>query len=80
MVMREEDRHGATEFLKQLYAAGQIDAGTLDDGVAGLLAASTETELAELVRSFPAPVTLTSPGQRLASRSALGVIASGGAH
>jgi hypothetical protein len=32
--MREETRHGATEFLKQLYAAGEIDAGRLDAGVA----------------------------------------------
>lgn len=64
--MREEARHGATEFLKQLYAAGEIDAGRLDAGVAGLLAATTEGELAQVVRSFPPTVTLASPDRRLA--------------
>jgi hypothetical protein len=64
--MREEARHGATEFLKQLYAAGEIDGGRLDAGVAGLLAATTEGELAQVIRSFPQTITLTSPDRRLA--------------
>lgn len=63
--MREEARHGATELLKQLYAAGEIDADRLDAGVAGLVAATTEGELATVIRSFPQTVTLTSPDRRL---------------
>lgn len=64
--MREDDaRHRATEFVKELYAAGSIDADQLDTGVAGLLAARTDTEVAAVMRSLPAPVALTSPDQRL---------------
>ena len=44
--MREDDRQRATEFVKELYAAGEIDAGLLDTGVAGVLAAKSEDELA----------------------------------
>jgi hypothetical protein len=47
-------------------AAGDIDAGRFDTGVAGLLAAKTDTELAEVVRSLPQPVVFTSPDRRLA--------------
>ena len=44
--MAEDDaQRRATEFLKELYAAGSIDAGQLDTGVAGVLAARTEAEL-----------------------------------
>jgi len=65
--MREDDaQRRATEFVKDLYAAGDIDAAQLDAGVAGVLAAKSEDELAMVVRSLPAPVTLTSPGRRLA--------------
>jgi hypothetical protein len=65
--MREDDgQRRATEFVKGLYAAGDIDAAQLDAGVAGVLAARTEAELAEVVRSLPAPVALTSPDRRLA--------------
>jgi hypothetical protein len=64
--MREDARQRATEFVKELYAAGEIDADRLDTGVAGVLAARSEAELAEVIRSLPAPVTLTSPGRRLA--------------
>ena len=64
--MREDAQHRATEFLKELYAAGDIDADRFDTGVTGLLAAKTEAELAEVVRSLPGPVTLTSPDRRLA--------------
>jgi hypothetical protein len=64
--MREDAQHRATEFLKELYAAGDIDAGRFDTGVAELLAATTDAELAEVIRSLPPPVALTSPDRRLA--------------
>jgi hypothetical protein len=64
--MREDARQRATEFVKELYAAGEIDTDRLDTGVAGVLAAKSEAELAEVVRSLPAPVPLTSPERRLA--------------
>ena len=65
--MREDDaQRRATEFVKELYAAGDIDAAQLEASVTGVLAARTEAELAEVVRSLPAPVALTSPQQRLA--------------
>ena len=64
--MREDDaQRRATEFVKDLYAAGDIDAAQLDAGVAGVLAARSEAELAGVVRSLPAPVALTSPDRRL---------------
>jgi hypothetical protein len=40
--MREDARQRATEFVKELYAAGEIDADRLDTGVAGVLAARSE--------------------------------------
>lgn len=52
--MREDDRRRATEFVKELYAAGDIDAARLDTGISGLLRARTEADLAEVVRSLPA--------------------------
>jgi hypothetical protein len=64
--MSEDARHRATELLKELYAVGHIDAGRLDSGVAGLLAATSDAEVAEIVRSLPPTVALTSPGRRLA--------------
>jgi hypothetical protein len=64
--VEEEARNRATEFLKELYAAGDIDAGRFDTGVAGLLAATSDAELARVVRSLPTPVALTSPDRRLA--------------
>ena len=64
--MREEDaQRRASEFVKDLYAAGDIDEAQLDAGVAGVLAARTEAELARVVRSLPTPVALTSPDRRL---------------
>ncbi|HSS91442.1 MAG TPA: hypothetical protein VLL69_19175 [Streptosporangiaceae bacterium] len=63
--MSEDAQHRATEFLKELYAAGRIDEGRLDTGVAELLAARTDAEVAEAVRALPAPVALTSPDRRL---------------
>jgi uncharacterized membrane protein len=42
-VMNEDAQRRATEFLKELYAAGGIDAGRFNTGVAGLLAATTNT-------------------------------------
>lgn len=42
--MREDDaQHRATEFVKELFAAGGIDADHLDTSVARLLASRTET-------------------------------------
>jgi len=64
-VVSEDAQHRATEFLKELYAAGRIDEGSFDTGVAGLLAATTDAELAEVVRALPPPVALTSPDRRL---------------
>jgi hypothetical protein len=64
--MREDDRQRATEFVKELYVAGEIDADRLGTGVAAVLAARSEAELAEVVRSLPAPVALTSHERRLA--------------
>jgi hypothetical protein len=61
----EDAKQRATEFLKELYAAGDIDEDRFDAGVTGLLAARTEAELAEVVRSLPPPVALTSPDRRL---------------
>ena len=63
--MREDDRRRATEFVKELYAAGEIDADLLGAGVSGVLAATSEAELAEVVRALPAPVALTSQERRL---------------
>jgi len=39
--MQEDARTQATEFLKELYAAGDIDADRFDAGVDGLLAATS---------------------------------------
>ncbi|HEY6276170.1 MAG TPA: hypothetical protein VIX86_07540 [Streptosporangiaceae bacterium] len=55
----------AVEFLKDRYAAAAIDAAELDAGVASLLDATTEAELAAVVRSVPPVVALTSPDRRL---------------
>jgi hypothetical protein len=64
--MAGDVQHRATEFLKRLYAAGDIDAGRFDSGVAGVLAAKTEDDVAGIVRSLPSPIALTSPDRRLA--------------
>jgi hypothetical protein len=61
----EDAQHRATEFVKELYAAGDIDAGRLDASVTEILAATTEARLAEVVRSLPPPVALTSADRRL---------------
>jgi len=63
--MSEDAQHRATEFLKGLYAAGRIDEDRFDSGVAGLLAATSDAEVAEVVRALPPPVALTSPDRRL---------------
>jgi len=64
--MREDDAlHRATEFLKDLFPAGAIDASQFDVGAAGLLSARTEAELAAVVQSLPAPVAFTSQDRRL---------------
>lgn len=54
------------EYVKELYATGDIDAGRFNTAVAYLLAAKTETELGAVVRSLPPPVRLTSTDRRLA--------------
>jgi len=69
--MREDAQQQATEFLKDLYAAGDIDESGFDAGMTGLLAARTEAELAEVVRSLPAPIVLTDPDRRLAKPLAI---------
>jgi hypothetical protein len=46
--MREDARQRATEFVKELYATGEIDADRFGTGVAGVLAATSEAELAEV--------------------------------
>jgi hypothetical protein len=63
--MSEDAQHRATEFLKGLYASGRIDADRFDSGVTELLAATSDTEVAEVVRALPPPVTITSPDRRL---------------
>jgi len=63
--MREDAQQRATEFVKELYAVGDIDGGRFDASVTGILAATTETELAEIVQSLPPPVTVTSADRRL---------------
>jgi hypothetical protein len=63
--MQEDARRRATELLKDLYAAGDIDVDRFDAGVARLLAATSDAELAAVVRSLPPPVALTSPDRRL---------------
>lgn len=63
--MSDDDQQRAAEFVKELYAAGDIDAARLDESVSELLAARTQAEVAEVVRSLPAPVALTSPERRL---------------
>jgi hypothetical protein len=64
--VREDARQRATEFVKELYAAGAIDANRLDTSVDEVLAARSEVELARVIRSLPAPVTLTSQERQLA--------------
>lgn len=66
--MREDDRRRATEFLKELYAAGDIDADRFDAGVAAVLAAGSDREVALVIRDLPAPVSFTDPERRLTDR------------
>ena len=63
--MSKDARYRVTEFLKGLYAAGRIDEDRFDRGVAELLAATSDAEVAEVVRALPPPVALTSPDRRL---------------
>ena len=64
-VMSEDAQHRATEFLKGLYAAGRIDQDRFDSGVTELLAATSDAEIAEVVKELPPPIALTSPDRRL---------------
>jgi len=63
--MRHEDKQRATEFVKQLYAAGGIDEVHFEVGIARVLGATTEAELVDVVRSLPQPVTFTEADRRL---------------
>ncbi|HEX3516932.1 MAG TPA: hypothetical protein VHT26_23330 [Trebonia sp.] len=45
--MREDDRQRTTDFVKELYAAGEIDADRFGTGVDGVLAAGSDAELAD---------------------------------
>jgi hypothetical protein len=65
--MRENAHERVTEFIKDLYASGSIDADRFDTGMAAVLAASTEGELVQVVRSLPSPITLTSPERQLST-------------
>lgn len=65
-VVREDARQRAMDFVKERFAVGDIDAERLDAGVADLLAATTEAELAGVVRSLPSPIALTGPDRQLA--------------
>jgi hypothetical protein len=64
--MDEDSRHHAAEFLKDRFAAGDIGADQLEVSIAGLLAARTEADLVELVRSLPQPFPIVSPERQLA--------------
>lgn len=66
--MRDDDRHRATEFLKELYASGAIDADRFDEGVAAVLAAGSDSEVAVVMRELPAPVAFTDPDRRLTDK------------
>lgn len=66
--MREDDRQRATEFLKELYAAGDIDAARFDTGLSGLLAADSAADVALVMRDLPAPVAFTDPDRRLTEK------------
>ena len=64
-VMSEDAQHRATVFLIGLYAADRIDQDRFDSGVAELLAATSDAEIAEVVKELPPPFALTSPDRRL---------------
>jgi hypothetical protein len=59
--MRADDKQRATEFVKELYAAGGIDEVRFEVGIARALAATTDAELADAVQSLPPPAC-KSPG------------------
>ena len=63
--MRSDEHDPALEFLKQRFAAGDIDAEQFERATARVMGASSEAELAEAVRSVPSPVALTAPHRRL---------------
>jgi hypothetical protein len=52
--VREDARQRATEFVKELCAAGAIDADRLDTSADEVLAARSEAELAGVNRTLPA--------------------------
>lgn len=55
----------ATDFLKEQYAAGELDHHAFEHAVAGLLAAKSPAEIAAIVQQVPSPVAFTSPDRRL---------------
>jgi hypothetical protein len=63
--LRPEDKQRATEFVKQLYATGDIDEVHFEVGIARVLGATTDVELVDVVRSLPAPVSFTPADRRL---------------
>jgi hypothetical protein len=63
--LRAQDKQRATEFVKQLYAAGGIDEVHFEVGIARVLGATTDAELADVVRSLPPPVVFTAADRRL---------------
>lgn len=64
--MRTAEQNEATEYVKKLYAAGDLDDEGFVAGLAGLLRAKTDDQLADVVRTLPPPVSLTAADQRLA--------------
>lgn len=64
--MREEARARATQFVQEQYAAGRVNAERFGTVIDGLLAADSETQLAQIVRSLPQPVAFTDADRRLA--------------
>lgn len=68
IAMREDDRHRATEFLKEVYAAGHIDADRFDAHLSGLLSADSDADVALVIRDLPAPVAFTDPDRRLTDK------------
>jgi len=63
--MRADDKQRATEFVKHLYAAGDIDEVHFEVGIARVLGATTDAELVDVVRSLPPAVTFTRADRRL---------------
>jgi hypothetical protein len=59
--MRDDARQQAVEFLRELFATGDIDASQFDAGLSLLFAARTEAEIAGVIRSLPVAVAIPDP-------------------